>query len=552
MSNIYQEAIAEAKKLKEVAEQNAKNAIIEAVAPRIKRLVEQELEAYDLDSDLDEESEYSEFDASEFSDVVDELDSSISSIPTTDASVPDEIVSMDDGEEGENITVNITVEGNEDKIEEVNRLVLSRMKTKRHNRYVKRAASLLINLKEAKNSRKRKKILNEIYALNEVIKKINHKPSSELAKKLTNILKEENSMSRKNGRNDRLNESAWWLFEADEEEGEEGEEVELDLEEEVDEDDEGVDIDVDAIKDAVAALADAVGMETETETEDEAEVELDLEDEAGEDEEDLDLDLEEVYRSMREADVEEEVDENENVDENQVLEISESMLRKEIIRMANSIRRTPSRRKIQEAEAKDADPALAHGGEVIEVDEDTLINALAEELGDMSNNSATGDASKPASAFGGGKIEKGTLPESRRRRIAKVRRQRMQEANKLKALKQRILIAEQTATAAQKELKESNLFNAKLLYVNKLMQQHNLNSKQQRTIVEALDNAKTLREAKLLYTSLTESLNKRKGKSNLSESVNRSGSASKSIRSAAPIKNGSELDRWATLAGIKK
>lgn len=34
--NLYDEAIAEAKLLKETAEQNAKNAIIEAVTPKIK------------------------------------------------------------------------------------------------------------------------------------------------------------------------------------------------------------------------------------------------------------------------------------------------------------------------------------------------------------------------------------------------------------------------------------------------------------------------------------------------------------------------------------
>ena len=41
--NIYQEAIVEAKQLREMAEQNAKNKIIEAVTPRIRKLIEQEL-----------------------------------------------------------------------------------------------------------------------------------------------------------------------------------------------------------------------------------------------------------------------------------------------------------------------------------------------------------------------------------------------------------------------------------------------------------------------------------------------------------------------------
>ena len=86
------------------------------------------------------------------------------------------------------------------------------------------------------------------------------------------------------------------------------------------------------------------------------------------------------------------------------------------------------------------------------------------------------------------------------------------------------------------------------------MQSYDLNVKQQRAIVEALDNAQTLREAKLLYTSLTESL--KKGRSTkggtMNESVSRTGSASKSVRSSAPAKNGSELGRWAVLAGLNK
>jgi len=87
-----------------------------------------------------------------------------------------------------------------------------------------------------------------------------------------------------------------------------------------------------------------------------------------------------------------------------------------------------------------------------------------------------------------------------------------------------------------------------------------LNNKQQRAIVEALDNAKTLREAKLLYTSLTDSLRRRaasKSNGSASKRINegnllRSGSGSNSTRSGAPAKSGVELDRWAVLAGLNK
>ena len=118
----------------------------------------------------------------------------------------------------------------------------------------------------------------------------------------------------------------------------------------------------------------------------------------------------------------------------------------------------------------------------------------------------------------------------------------------------RAQLAERKVKAARKELKESNLFNAKLLYVNKLMQSYDLNTKQQRAIVEALDNAKTLREAKLLYKSLSGSLARRgHGGKRLSESVRRTlGSSSRSTRSGQSTNSGVETDRWAVLAGISK
>ena len=106
------------------------------------------------------------------------------------------------------------------------------------------------------------------------------------------------------------------------------------------------------------------------------------------------------------------------------------------------------------------------------------------------------------------------------------------------------------------QLVEMNLFNAKLLYANKLMQNRDLSIKQQRHIVESLDEAKTLGEAKILFESLSKSQvtsTRRRTSGNLTESVNRRrSSASSAVRSAQPMNESVALDRWATLAGIKK
>jgi hypothetical protein len=211
---------------------------------------------------------------------------------------------------------------------------------------------------------------------------------------------------------------------------------------------------------------------------------------------------------------------------------------------------------LAEADAKSAAGQFG-GGKLgkemfVDVDENTLLNALAEELGSYSNSTAAqGQASAKASHFGGGSVKKGAVMEARRRR--RTQRQ-LQETKRVATKNARI------ARAAKKELKESNLFNAKLLFVTKLLQQHSLNNKQQRAIIEAMDNAKTQREAKLLFSSLNESLNKRsvqkrqaRSSSRLNENRSRTGTTSRSLQSGqAPRGNGVELDRWAVLAGIKK
>ena len=116
----------------------------------------------------------------------------------------------------------------------------------------------------------------------------------------------------------------------------------------------------------------------------------------------------------------------------------------------------------------------------------------------------------------------------------------------------RAQVAEAAVDKLKRQISEMNLFNAKLLFANKLMQNRDLSNSQQRAVVEALDGAKTIREAKLLYESLSSSLRKSSTSGSLTESNNRLlASSSRSTRSGAPANNGVEVDRWATLAGIK-
>ena len=61
MSKLFEEAIADAKKLKEVAEENAKKAILESVTPQIREFIEEQLLAEkDDQDDVTEEAEEAE------------------------------------------------------------------------------------------------------------------------------------------------------------------------------------------------------------------------------------------------------------------------------------------------------------------------------------------------------------------------------------------------------------------------------------------------------------------------------------------------------------
>lgn len=106
------------------------------------------------------------------------------------------------------------------------------------------------------------------------------------------------------------------------------------------------------------------------------------------------------------------------------------------------------------------------------------------------------------------------------------------------------------------QLTEMNLFNAKLLYVNRLLQNRDLSDAQRRNIIESLDRAQSLREVKLLYKGLSESIG-RKTATKSPEMVNESvgsrtvGSSSRPLSSSGVRLNEAvEVHRWALLAGI--
>jgi hypothetical protein len=110
-------------------------------------------------------------------------------------------------------------------------------------------------------------------------------------------------------------------------------------------------------------------------------------------------------------------------------------------------------------------------------------------------------------------------------------------------------------TDLRNKLAETNLFNAKLLFTNKLLQNESLTKRQKAEVIERLDEAKNEREVKLVYESLVKTLSASTTK--ITESTDRGviGSASRPSRPASStnsLNEGFESDRWARLAGIVK
>ena len=494
-TNLYIEAIAEAQQLKKLAEQNAKNKIIEALTPRIQAMVEAQL--------LSEQDDLMAIGVEE-----------IESVPEA---APDELVIDDEDETEAQVVVNATGDVNvtvtetksslsRESIGQV-RSVLNNSQSSRSNklaerndqlrRKVRRMDALLEGIEvgsltahqRAVIKKSYQKLLGEAVTLRKEVIINSSDKDKRLRLAIFETLKEMNIMTNRRSRAifNRLFEAGM-------------DEMELVLSDE--------DLESLGIEDAEAVDADALDIEIELPAGEEAEIEGEeaAEEEGGEEE--VELELEGV---------------------NEVYEIDPRMLRKELQKLR-------ALREQEESKAREMDDQFGGGHEeleVMEVDEEDLLNALADELGDPG-------VPEP-------KVE------SRRRRAA---RRRTTEARRRRGSARRSAPRRRSgATVAEnrtlkRQLTEMNLFNAKLLYVNKLMQNRNISSKQQRAIVEALDNAKTIREAKLVYESLVRSLKKR----SLSEGSSARkviGSSSMPTRRASTNSNESaQTDRWATLAGI--
>jgi len=123
---------------------------------------------------------------------------------------------------------------------------------------------------------------------------------------------------------------------------------------------------------------------------------------------------------------------------------------------------------------------------------------------------------------------------------------------KLKEMKEELDEAYNALSTIKSELQEVNLFNAKLLYTNKIFKAKNLTESQKVKVLAAFDKAASVKEAKLVFETLSEGM--KETKKTVNESMLR-GSASRAagVAEKKPILEvNDQFARWQTLAGIKK
>ena len=118
--------------------------------------------------------------------------------------------------------------------------------------------------------------------------------------------------------------------------------------------------------------------------------------------------------------------------------------------------------------------------------------------------------------------------------------------------------AYRTIKSLKRTINEVNLLNAKLLFANKLFRAHNMTNEQKVKVIQTLDRTKSLREVKLVFSTLAENFKYTPTNKTAKRTI-REGIASKVIKSTAP-KAGKKLisesvqisNRFKKLAGILK
>jgi hypothetical protein len=130
-----------------------------------------------------------------------------------------------------------------------------------------------------------------------------------------------------------------------------------------------------------------------------------------------------------------------------------------------------------------------------------------------------------------------------------------EDEDEVQKMKEELYEIKRQAKQLAAKVNETNLINAKLLYLNKVLRNHTLSEQQKIKVVAAFDKASSVKEAKIVFESLNEALNikSQNTKTSLKESL---GFASKATGTSTKREIISESfadkERWQKLANIRK
>jgi hypothetical protein len=123
----------------------------------------------------------------------------------------------------------------------------------------------------------------------------------------------------------------------------------------------------------------------------------------------------------------------------------------------------------------------------------------------------------------------------------------------VESLKKRLGQAMKTVQVLTENNKDINLLNSKLLYTSKVFRKSNLTESQKIKVLGALDKTKTVKEAKLVYETLIESLidNRKNSKRPPIKGIASSSTIGKITENKNPIMEVDEqYKRWQVIAGL--
>ena len=145
----------------------------------------------------------------------------------------------------------------------------------------------------------------------------------------------------------------------------------------------------------------------------------------------------------------------------------------------------------------------------------------------------------------------GSSPEGNIPEMKEAKKKEKEDEKGKDKMEEELEEAKSTIETLRQDLQEVNLLNAKYLYMNKLFKSKSLSESQKVKVINALDRATTVNEVKNTYETLKESFNETK-KGQLKESIGFASQAAGVAPKANIVDADPFINRWQTLAGIKK